>query len=174
MKIVLKGVGTADDAVRALEAGCDGVVLSNHGGRQLDFARSGIEVLPEAMAALRAHARYSPATFEVFVDGGVRRGTDVFKALALGATAVGVGRPALYAMASFGTAGVAKMIQILKNELEMTMRLMGTPTLADISEKMVITDHLHAHIAPVPSDMLQSATYIPAVTQAQRNGFMRG
>jgi L-lactate dehydrogenase (cytochrome) len=126
------------------------------------------------MAALRAHARYSPATFEVFVDGGVRRGTDVFKALALGATAVGVGRPALYAMASFGTAGVAKMIQILKNELEMTMRLMGTPTLADISEKMVITDHLHAHIAPVPSDMLQSATYIPAVTQAQRNGFMRG
>ena len=210
MKIVLKGVGTADDAVRALEAGCDGVVLSNHGGRQLDFARSGIEVLPEAMAALRAHPRYSPAAFEVFVDGGVRRGTDVFKALALGATAVGVGRPALYAMASFGAAGVAKMIQILKNELEMTMRLMGTPTLADISEKMVrrqlarcrqatrgcaaspllrvppscparaplprqvITDHLHAHIAPVPSDMLQSQTYIPAVTQAQRNGFMRG
>ena len=173
MKIVLKGVGTSDDAVRALETGCDGVVLSNHGGRQLDFARSGIEVLPETMAALRAHPRYSPATFEVFVDGGVRRGTDIFKALALGASAVGIGRPALYAMASFGTAGVVKLIQILKAELEMTMRLMGTPALADIQEKMVIVDHLHAHVTPVPSDFLQAQTYIPAITQAQRNAFTR-
>jgi L-lactate dehydrogenase (cytochrome) len=173
MKIILKGVGTAEDAVRALEAGCDGVLLSNHGGRQLDFARSALEVLPEAMAALRAHKAYRADKFEVFVDGGVRRGTDIFKALALGAKAVGVGRPALYAMSAFGAAGVAKMLQILKAELEMTMRLMGAAKLSDIKESMVITDNLGAHISPVPSDFLQSATYIPAVTQAQRNRFGR-
>jgi hypothetical protein len=167
MKIILKGVGTAEDAVRALEAGCDGVLLSNHGGRQLDFARSGLEVLPEAMAALRAHKKYSADKFEVYVDGGVRRGTDVFKALALGAKAVGIGRPALYAMSAFGAEGVAKMLQILKAELEMTMRLMGTAKLSDIKEGMVITEHLKTHIATVPSDFLQSQTYIPAVTQAQ-------
>ena len=171
MKIVLKGVGTAEDAVRALEAGCNGVLLSNHGGRQLDFARSGLEVLPEAMAALRAHKDYSPERFEVYVDGGVRRGTDIFKALALGATAVGLGRPALYAMAAYGAPGVAKMLQILKAELEMTMRLMGTPTLKDIRAGSVITDNLKSHISMVPADSLQQSTYIPAVTQAQRNKF---
>jgi L-lactate dehydrogenase (cytochrome) len=173
MKIVLKGVNTKEDAVQALEAGCDGVLLSNHGGRQLDFARSGIEVLPETMAALRAHKNYDAARFEVFVDGGIRRGTDIYKALALGAKAVGVGRPALYAMSAFGAEGVVKMIQILKNELEMTMRLMGTPKLSDIQVGSVITDHLHTHIAPVPSDMLQHQTYVPAITQAQRNRFSR-
>jgi len=171
MKIILKGVGTAEDAVRALEAGCDGVLLSNHGGRQLDFARSALEVLPETMAALRAHPAYSPAGFEVYVDGGVRRGTDIFKALALGAKAVGIGRPALYAMSAFGSAGVQRLLAILKSELEMTMRLMGTPTLKDITPGMVITDNLHSHISTVPSDFLQQHTYIPAVTQAQRNGF---
>jgi L-lactate dehydrogenase (cytochrome) len=173
MKIVLKGVGTREDAVLALEAGMDGVLLSNHGGRQLDFARSGLEVLPETMAALRAHPLYNAKKFEVYVDGGVRRGSDIFKALALGATAVGIGRPALYAMSSFGTEGVAKVLQILKSELEMTMRLMGTPTLRDIVPGMVITDHLSSHIAPVPSDFLQAQTYVPAVTQAQRNRFGR-
>ena len=173
MKIILKGIGTADDVVIALEHKMDGVVLSNHGGRQLDFARSAIEVLPEAMSALRAHKQYSPDTFEVYIDGGIRRGTDIFKALALGAKAVGVGRPALYAMSAFGQAGVRKMIQILKAELEMTMRLMGTPSLRDIKASMIITDHLHSHIAPVPSDFLQRETYIPAITQAQRNRFGR-
>ena len=106
MKIVLKGVACAEDAVQALEYGCAGVMLSNHGGRQLDFARSAIEVLPEAMEALKKHPKYNPAKFEVFIDGGVRRGTDIFKALALGAKAVGVGRPALYAMSAFGTEGL--------------------------------------------------------------------
>jgi L-lactate dehydrogenase (cytochrome) len=173
MKIILKGIGSAEDAVLAMEKGMDGVVLSNHGGRQLDFARSGIEVLPDAMAALNKHKSYDPAKFEVFVDGGVRRGTDIFKALALGAKAVGIGRPALYAMSAFGTDGVIKMLQILKSELEMTMRLMGTPTLAHIRPEMVIADQLKMHISGVPQDFLQQETYIPAVTQAYRNRFGR-
>jgi L-lactate dehydrogenase (cytochrome) len=173
MKIILKGIGSAEDAVLAMEKGMDGVVLSNHGGRQLDFARSGIEVLPDAMAALNKHKSYDPAKFEVYVDGGVRRGTDIFKALALGAKAVGIGRPALYAMSAFGTEGVVKMLQILKSELEMTMRLMGTPTLAHIRPEMVIADQLKMHISGVPQDFLQQETYVPAVTQAFRNRFGR-
>ena len=122
------------------------------------------------MAALRAHAAYTEA-FEVYVDGGVRRGTDIFKALALGARGVGLGRPALYAMSAFGADGVARMLQILKGELEMTMRLMGTPTLAHINPRMVITDDLHKHSTVVPQDFLQAGTYIPAVTQAARNRY---
>lgn len=173
MKIVLKGVATAEDAVMALEHGVAGVMLSNHGGRQLDFARSAIEVLPEVMEALKAHKKYNPDTFEVFIDGGVRRGSDIYKALALGAKAVGVGRPALYAMTAYGADGVQKMIQIMKSELEMTMRLMGAPSIADISPKGVITTDLARHVAMVPPDMLQRETYIPPVTQAFMNKFDR-
>jgi len=173
MKIVLKGVATAEDAVQAMEYGCAGVMLSNHGGRQLDFARSAIEVLPEVMAALRAHKDYDPAKFEVYIDGGIRRGTDIFKALALGAKAVGVGRPALYAMTAFGAEGVQKMIQIFKQELTMCMQLMGTPSLDRITPKSVITDDLSHHYAMQPVDMLQRETYIPPVTQARMNGFER-
>ena len=104
---------------------------------------------------MQAHKDYNPATFEVFIDGGIRRGSDIYKALALGAKAVGVGRPALYAMTAFGADGVQKMIQILKKELQMTMQLMGTPSLAAITPEGVITDDLHRHIATVPQDMLQ-------------------
>ena len=93
MRIVLKGIATAEDALLAVEHDIPAIVLSNHGGRQLDFARSGIEILPEVMAALRAKGVQDK--IEVFVDGGVRRGTDIFKALALGAKAVGLSRPAL-------------------------------------------------------------------------------
>lgn len=173
MKIVLKGIGSKEDAIQALEMGCAGVLLSNHGGRQLDFARSSIEVLPEVMDALKAHKKYDPEKFEVFVDGGIRRGTDIFKALALGAKAVGVGRPALYAMSAYGAEGVSRMIQIMKDELTMTMRLMGTPTLADIKSASVCTDNLSSHIAAVPQDMLQKETYIPPVSQAVANHFER-
>jgi L-lactate dehydrogenase (cytochrome) len=159
MKIILKGVQTKEDAILAAEHGCDGIVLSNHGGRQLDSARSGIEVLPEVMTALRAKG-YDKKV-EVFVDGGIRRGTDVFKAIALGAKAVGIGRPPLYAMASYGQEGIEKMLQLLKSELQMTMRLCGCPTLADIKPEMVITDDLAKHIAVVPRDNLYLDTYIP-------------
>merc|ERR1712113_523875 len=113
--------------------GLQGLVCSNHGGRQLDTCRSGIEVLPEVMDALRK-AGADLDKFKVFVDGGVRRGADIFKAIALGATAVGIGRPTIYSLASYGREGVEKMLQILKDELEMVMRLAGTPNIQDIKE----------------------------------------
>ena len=114
MPIILKGIGCAEDAVLAYEAGVQGIVLSNHGGRQLDTARSGIEVLVEVVQALRLRGYYPDPKFEIYVDGGVRRASDVLKAIALGATAVGVGRPFLYAFCAYGQEGVEKAIQIFR------------------------------------------------------------
>lgn len=169
MKIILKGVATREDVILAIENGCEGVVLSNHGGRQLDFARSGIEILPEVMDDLRA--RNLQDKIEVYVDGGIRRGTDIFKAVALGATAVGISRPVLYSMASFGQPGIERMLQILKDEFEMTMRLMGCKTVADIKPEMVVLDSLHQHVAFVPSDSLQKQTYVQKLTQVDKQQF---
>jgi L-lactate dehydrogenase (cytochrome) len=109
MPIILKGVQRAEDALKAVEYGVDGVVFSNHGGRQLDYARSGIEVLVEAMDALKKKGWEKK--LEVYVDGGVRRATDIIKALCLGAKGVGIGRPFLYAMSSYGQEGVERAIQ---------------------------------------------------------------
>ncbi|GBG30735.1 Peroxisomal S-2-hydroxy-acid oxidase [Hondaea fermentalgiana] len=166
LPIILKGVQCAEDAVLALRYGCAGIVLSNHGGRQLDLARSGIEVLPEVMAALRKEPGYSKQHFEVYVDGGIRRGADIFKALALGATAVGIGRPSIYSLAAFGPEGVERMIEIFKDELEMCMRLMGTPSVAHICEEHVITRNLADHFATQPRDNLLLDTYEPIRTAA--------
>lgn len=118
MPIILKGVQCWEDAVLAAEAGCQGVVLSNHGGRQLDFARSGIEILEEVMYELRKR-NLLKGGFEVYIDGGVRRAGDILKAVALGAKAVGIGRPFLYAYSAYGSEGVVRAIQILKDEMEM-------------------------------------------------------
>lgn len=107
----------------ARQHGLQGIVLSNHGGRQLDFARSGIEVLPEVVAELKRRELFDPDAFEIYVDGGVRRAGDVIKALCLGAKAVGVGRPFLYAYSAYGVEGVVRAIRILKDEMEMDMRL---------------------------------------------------
>eukprot|EP00854_Cymbomonas_tetramitiformis_P019902 gene19902-23809_t len=104
MPIVLKGIQAGEDAVQALHLGVDGIVVSNHGGRQLDGTRSTVQVLAEVMEALRSLPGRSK--MEVFVDGGIRRGTDIFKALALGAKAVGIGRPVLYGLGAFGQDGV--------------------------------------------------------------------
>merc|ERR1712078_714241 len=103
--IILKGIQTGKDAVLAYEAGMDGMVVSNHGGRQLDFARSGIEMMEEVMDALHSIGA-NLDKFTVLVDGGFRRGSDLFKALALGAKGVGVGRPTLVAMAGYNEEGV--------------------------------------------------------------------
>ena len=161
LPIILKGVGCGLDTVMAYQMGCAGVVLSNHGGRQLDTARSGIEILPEAIAALNQHDSDWRSRFEVYVDGGIRRGSDIFKALALGATAVGIGRPVLYSLAAYGQAGVEKMCTLFKEELTMVMRLMGTRTIADITEDHVLYDNLMTHVPAQAHDHLQFDTYEP-------------
>lgn len=133
LPIVLKGVQCGEDAILAARAGVAGIVVSNHGGRQLDSCRAGIDILEEVMLALGM----ADLTLEVFVDGGFRRGTDIFKALALGATGVGIGRPFLYALAGYGEAGVEHAIQLLQDELALCMRLMGVRRIKDINRRMV-------------------------------------
>lgn len=160
MPIILKGIQTGEDAVRSYAAGTDGIVVSNHGGRQLDHTRSGIEMLVEVMDALHA-INADLDKFNVFVDGGFRRGSDVFKALALGAKAVGIGRPSLVGMAAYGAEGVDKVLQIFKDEMEMHMRLMGTPTIADMTPDMIITRNVANHVTMVPTDHLTEQVYSP-------------
>jgi L-lactate dehydrogenase (cytochrome) len=160
MPIILKGIQTGEDAIRAYETGMDGCVVSNHGGRQLDYTRSGIEMLVEVMDALRSIGADFDK-FTVLVDGGFRRGSDLFKALALGAKGVGIGRPTLVGMASYGEEGVEKVVQIFKDEMEMHMRLMGTPTIADMTPDLVITRNVADHFSPGPTDFLSQQVYDP-------------
>ncbi|KAG0167500.1 hypothetical protein DFQ28_001707 [Apophysomyces sp. BC1034] len=157
MPIILKGVQTPEDAVTAARLGCQGVVLSNHGGRQLDFAPSPIEILPDVMDALQLENLDS--NFEVYLDGGIRRGSDIFKAIALGAKGVGIGRPALFAMSTYGDEGVIRMIELLQQEFEMCMRLMGAPTIKDITRDMVDIRNLKDHFVATPSDYLSGTAY---------------
>ncbi len=124
--LLMKGVVHPQDARRAVECGCDGLIVSNHGARSVDTVPSTIEILPQIKQAV------GPGT-PVLLDGGIRRGTDIFKALALGASAVLVGRPFMYGLAVEGASGVAKVLAILRMELEMTMGLMGCPGLAQIN-----------------------------------------
>lgn len=130
LPVLLKGIITAEDALLAVEHGADGIIVSNHGGRQLDSSVSTIEALPEVVDAVAGRC-------EVFMDGGIRRGTDVLKALALGACAVLVGRAPLWGLAVDGQQGVEHVLQILREELVMAMALSGKPTLADIDRSLV-------------------------------------
>ena len=157
LPIIIKGIQCGEDALLAVQHGVKAIIVSNHGGRQLDSARSSVEVLKEVMDALRCHKMDEKV--EVYVDGGIRRGTDIFKCLALGARAVGIGRPVLYGMAAFGQEGVEKVLKIFKDELETTMRMMGTPSLSAINQNMILTRNLTDHIAPVPKDNLANQVY---------------
>ena len=130
MKLVLKGLETGEDAKLAVEHGVDGILVSNHGGRALETGRGTIEELPEVIAAVNGR-------IPVFLDGGIRRGSDVLKALALGARAVGIGRPYLWGLGAFGQAGVERVLDILRAELLLAMRQCGTPTLASINKSVV-------------------------------------
>lgn len=130
LPIILKGILTAEDALLALEYGASAIVVSNHGGRQLDGTVTGIEALPEVVEAVAGRC-------EVYMDGGIRRGTDVLKALALGARAVLIGRPALWGLAVNGAPGVQHVLEILQAELELAMKLSGCPTLADVTRSLV-------------------------------------
>jgi L-lactate dehydrogenase (cytochrome) len=159
LPIVLKGVQCWEDAVTAAQLGVAGIVLSNHGGRQLDFAPSGVEILPEVLQELKK-AGYE-GKMEVYVDGGIRRGTDIFKALALGASGVGIGRPIIYALASHGQAGVERCIELLRNELVGCLRLMGVPSVKHIRPSHVTTRNLLDHFPRQAPDMLSERTYQP-------------
>lgn len=125
LPLVVKGVVRGDDARRAVDHGASAVVVSNHGGRQLDTSPATIDVLPEVVEAVEGRA-------DVLLDGGIRRGTDVLKALARGAKAVLLGRPVLWGLACDGQAGVERVLGLLTQELELAMMLAGAPTLADL------------------------------------------
>lgn len=130
LPVLLKGIMTPADAVRALEAGAAGIVVSNHGGRTLDTLPATIDVLPSIAEVVGGRT-------PVLVDGGIRRGTDVLKALALGADAVLVGRPYLYALSVAGAMGVAHVLQMLRLELEAAMVLTGCARLGDIDARVI-------------------------------------
>jgi (S)-2-hydroxy-acid oxidase len=130
MKIVVKGVMTAEDAKKAVENGVDGILVSNHGARQLDTVPATIEMLPEIVEVVKGRC-------EVYLDGGVCRGTDALKALALGARAVLIGRPYVWGLAHNGEAGVKHVLQLLRDELIMALQLCGCTRLSDIKPEMV-------------------------------------
>ena len=130
LPVLVKGVLTAEDAELAVQHGAAGIIVSNHGGRQLDTVPATIETLPEVAEAVAGRC-------EVYMDGGIRRGTDVLKALALGARAVLIGRPALWGLAAAGEAGVRHVLELLRDELVLAMMLAGRPTLASIDRTLV-------------------------------------
>ncbi|XP_074566542.1 glycolate oxidase 3 isoform X2 [Curcuma longa] len=133
LPIVVKGVMTAEDTKLAVQAGVAGIVVSNHGARQLDYVPATINSLEEVVKAAQGKV-------PVFLDGGIRRGTDVFKALALGASGVFIGRPVIFALAADGEAGVRKVLEMLRDELELTMALSGCTSLKQITRNHIITD----------------------------------
>jgi isopentenyl diphosphate isomerase/L-lactate dehydrogenase-like FMN-dependent dehydrogenase len=130
LPLLVKGVLTAEDAHLACEHGAAGIVVSNHGGRQLDGVNATIDALPEVVEAVGDR-------LEVLVDGGVRRGTDVVKALALGARAVLVGRPVLWGLAADGERGVSRVLELLRAEIFTALQLVGCVTPADVSRDRI-------------------------------------
>jgi L-lactate dehydrogenase (cytochrome) len=128
--IVIKGVLTAEDARRAVDEGAAAIVVSNHGGRQLDSVSPTIKALPEIVAAVKGQT-------EVLMDGGVRRGSDIVKAICLGARAVLVGRAYAYGLAAAGHAGVTRALEILREDVDRTLRLLGCQTIAGLDSSYV-------------------------------------
>jgi isopentenyl diphosphate isomerase/L-lactate dehydrogenase-like FMN-dependent dehydrogenase len=131
MKLVLKGIETHEDAELSVRYGVDGIIVSNHGGRAQEGGRSTIECLPEVVDAVRGKV-------PVLVDGGFRRGTDVFKALALGAKGVGIGRPYIWGLAAFGQPGVDKVLDLLTRELALMMRHAGATSLGKLDRSFIV------------------------------------
>jgi 4-hydroxymandelate oxidase len=130
LPLLLKGVLTAEDALLSVEHGADGVIVSNHGGRQLDGVQASLEALPEVVEAVGDRA-------EILVDGGVRRGTDAVKALALGARAVLVGRPVVWGLAVDGDAGVTRVLELLRAEVALALKLLGCPSPGQVTRAHV-------------------------------------
>jgi isopentenyl diphosphate isomerase/L-lactate dehydrogenase-like FMN-dependent dehydrogenase len=130
MRVMLKGIVTAEDASLCLRHGVDGIIVSNHGGRSEASGRSTIESLPEVVAAVGGR-------IPVIVDGGFRRGTDIFKALALGANAVAIGRPYVWGLGAFGQAGVERVLEILRAEFRRVMQEAGVTSVAQINSSYI-------------------------------------
>jgi 4-hydroxymandelate oxidase len=130
LPVIVKGVVRADDARHAVEVGARGLIVSNHGGRQLDYAIASLDALPEVVEAVGTHV-------PVLMDGGVRRGTDVLKALCLGARGVLIGRPFLYALAVGGADAVTTMLAMLREEIEVSMSLLGVKTLSELNQDLL-------------------------------------
>jgi isopentenyl diphosphate isomerase/L-lactate dehydrogenase-like FMN-dependent dehydrogenase len=131
MKVIIKGIEAREDAALAVEHGADGIVVSNHGGRALESGRGTIESLPEVVAGVAGK-------IPVMVDGGVRRGTDVYKALALGASAVGIGRPYAWGLAAYGQAGVERVLDILNLELRLAMVGCGARSVKEVGRDSIV------------------------------------
>jgi 4-hydroxymandelate oxidase len=134
LPLILKGIIHPDDALQAVRHGVQGIVVSNHGGRQLDTCQSAIDALPDIMDAIRNENHQ----IDIYVDGGVRRGTDILKAVALGAKAVLIGRPVLWGLAVDGTEGVRNVLEILKKEFRLAMMLCGCQTVDDIRKNNIL------------------------------------
>jgi (S)-mandelate dehydrogenase len=130
-KLIVKGLMAVDDIVRAQQAGADAVAISNHGGRQLDWAAAPLDVLADARRAVGKE-------FVLIADGGIRRGTDIIKALALGADAVFVGRAVLYGVAAAGRSGARRALDILHEELDRDLALLGVPAIRDITPELLV------------------------------------
>jgi lactate 2-monooxygenase len=131
LPILLKGILHPDDAARAVDAGIDGIVVSNHGGRQVDGSIATLEALPAVADAVAGR-------IPILLDSGIRGGADVFKALALGAAAVLIGRPYVYALAIAGSAGVREVIENMRADFELTMALAGCSSIAEIGPEMLV------------------------------------
>ena len=131
MKILIKGLESAQDARLAVAHGADGIIVSNHGGRATDTGRGTLESLPDIAAAVRGRV-------PIILDGGVRRGTDVVKALALGATAVGIGRPYIWGLGAYGQPGVDRVLELLNQELMLAMVGVGARNLQEITRAAIL------------------------------------
>ena len=143
LPILVKGVLTAEDARIAVQAGAAGIIVSNHGARQLDYVPATIMALEEVVKATQGRV-------PVFLDGGVRRGTDVFKALALGASGIFIGRPVVFSLAAEGEAGVRKVLQMMREEFELTMALSGCTSLKEITRNHIVADWDAPRPLPLP------------------------
>jgi 4-hydroxymandelate oxidase len=130
MKIVIKGILAHEDAVLAADAGIDAIIVSNHGGRSEDSGQSTIDVLPEIIKAVRGR-------MPILIDGGFRRGTDIAKALALGAQGVCIGRPCVWGLGAFGQPGVERVLELLRVELRVIMQQLGAPSIKHLVPDMV-------------------------------------
>jgi len=131
MKVLVKGIDTGEDAELCVQNGADGIIVSNHGGRATETGRATIDCLPEVVNAVRNR-------IPVLIDGGFRRGTDVFKALALGARAVCIGRPYMWGVSAFGDAGVETVLSIMRREFNLVMAECGKRSIAEVTPSSIV------------------------------------